>query len=87
VLAVASLPTQIVGIGMALALGNAPTYQSTANSFAPIDNTGLAVATVAVNVLAPVALAVGIALILTSVSSVKDNDAHVARLGPDGLHF
>jgi hypothetical protein len=90
ILAIAAIPIQAIGAGLAVATSNAPTYTISnlpPYYYLPVDNTALSVASVAVNVLAPLVLAVGLILMAESTTSVKLNDVRVARFGIDGLHF
>ncbi len=90
ILAIGAIPIQAIGAGLAVATSNAPTYTISnlpPYYYLPVDNTALSVASVAVNVLAPLVLAVGLIIMAESTSSVKLNDVRVARLGLDGLHF
>lgn len=87
VTAIVALPVQIVGIGLAYAASSAPTYSVTRYGFAPVDNSGLGIAAVTLNAVAPAILAVGIALFLSSMSTVHVNDRRVARVLNEGLRF
>jgi hypothetical protein len=78
--AVVSAPLAALGLGLGIAASNAPTYQGTSGGyFLPVDNTALAVTGVVFDVLAPIVLGAGVALIVASLSSVKINDVLVTR--------
>jgi hypothetical protein len=97
VLIITSTATFTVGTVLAVAASNAPSYTSapcpdypSSGCLAKADNSAITAVAVTVNLLAATLFFTGLALLITSATTVSVNDhrvAHRAGVGPDGIHF